>query len=229
MLIKLDRISAWVLFVTLILYFVTGYGMTKGLIDPLLARSLHLSLLTYIVVIAFAIHTSYAIHLALIRWNFWNNFSKILMMIFYVVILFSFIYVDQFYKVNRSPAPVITLPALSSPLPITSPSILPTILVSPTPAFSPSLTPSPSASPSLSVSPTSTQRTFTLAQLSQYNGKNGQPAYGAVDGKVYDLSAIFFGGSHYGYTAGQDLSAAFHNQHAKSFLSGLTIVGILIQ
>ena len=33
-----------------------------------------------------------------------------------------------------------------------------------------------------------TEKTFTLAQLAQYDGQNGQPAYVAVDGVVYDVT-----------------------------------------
>ena len=39
---------------------------------------------------------------------------------------------------------------------------------------------------------------FTLAEVSQRNGKNGNKCYVAVDGKVYDLSAVndWLGGVH---------------------------------
>ena len=78
-LIKLDRFFAWVLFATMLLYFISGYGMTKGLIDANLATKLHISWLTYIILIAFTVHTSYAIHLALKRWRIWNAPAKILL------------------------------------------------------------------------------------------------------------------------------------------------------
>jgi Predicted heme/steroid binding protein len=34
---------------------------------------------------------------------------------------------------------------------------------------------------------------FTLEELKQYNGENGQPAYVAIDGIVYDVSMSILG------------------------------------
>ena len=73
--------------------------------------------------------------------------------------------------------------------------------------------------------PTSTATVFTAATLKAYNGLNGQPAYAAVDGLVYDMSALFRNGGHHGYKAGLDLSAAFHGQHPDSYLQGYPVVG----
>ena len=67
---------------------------------------------------------------------------------------------------------------------------------------------------------------FTPETLSKYDGLNGQPAYVAVDGVVYDLSPVFYKGMHQGYTPGQDLTEAFHNQHPESFLKKYKVVGI---
>ena len=103
-LVKIDRLSAWVLFICMILYFVSGYGMLKGIINPALAVKIHLNYLTYIAAVAFVIHTSYAISLAFKRWNIWNIFTKILLLLFYIVLVISLIWVDHFY-VKKIPAP----------------------------------------------------------------------------------------------------------------------------
>lgn len=61
-----------------------------------------------------------------------------------------------------------------------------------------------------------TDKVFTKETLAQYNGQDGQPAYVAVDGVVYDLSAIapWQGGKHFkGLTAGRDLSEFFTKSH----------------
>ena len=73
-------------------------------------------------------------------------------------------------------------------------------------------------------------QTFTVAQLAQYNGQNGNKAYVAIDGKVYDVTNIakWKNGMHQGLTAGLDLST-FINQspHGKGILGNLAVVGTL--
>lgn len=74
-------------------------------------------------------------------------------------------------------------------------------------------------------------KTFTLDELHKYNGEDGQPAYVAIDGTVYDLSAIpqWAGGKHHGNVAGQDLSKAILNSpHLKTVLPKLPVVGKLV-
>jgi predicted heme/steroid binding protein len=76
----------------------------------------------------------------------------------------------------------------------------------------------------------SNKRTLTLAELKKYNGQNGQPAYVAVKGKVYDVTHApgWHNGRHHGVQAGQDLTAAIESApHGTSVLSSLTVVGYL--
>ncbi len=49
---------------------------------------------------------------------------------------------------------------------------------------------------------------FTLEELAAYNGENGQPAYVAYEGKVYDVTnvAAWQNGKHNGQAAGMDLT-----------------------
>ena len=54
------------------------------------------------------------------------------------------------------------------------------------------------------------EKTFTLKELAKYNGKNGNRAYVAIRGKVYDVtdSALWPGGEHQSsHQAGHDLTA----------------------
>lgn len=60
-LITLNRISAWILFVVIILYIVTGFGMTKQIIDPVFARYLHTVILPYPLFIFFGLHMAFCI------------------------------------------------------------------------------------------------------------------------------------------------------------------------
>lgn len=100
-LIKLDRISAWVLFFSMLLYFITGYGLTKGLISPSFSQKIHLDWFPLIILFVFTFHTSFAIHLAFRRWNIWNNFSATVLVLFFLTFLSSFVYIDRFYNVKK--------------------------------------------------------------------------------------------------------------------------------
>lgn len=54
----------------------------------------------------------------------------------------------------------------------------------------------------------STPLTLTIEELAKYDGKNGNKAYIAIDGKIYDVTDIpqWKGGMHHNYTAGKDLT-----------------------
>lgn len=73
---------------------------------------------------------------------------------------------------------------------------------------------------------------LTLAELAKYNGKDGQPAYVAVDGVIYDVSAYpkWKNGDHNGYSAGNDLTEIIKNKspHGVAKLKGVPVVGKLI-
>ncbi len=58
-------------------------------------------------------------------------------------------------------------------------------------------------------------RSFTPEELAYYDGKEGRPAYVAVNGIVYDVSSLarWAGGNHFGLSAGRDLSSAFLGCH----------------
>ena len=192
---KLDRWAAWVLLVVMLAYAITGYGMTKGLIDQDLARSWHLGWLGAIGLVAFIIHTAWAIHLSFKRWRIWNWAGKTALLLFYLILLGFFIFVNFFYS------------------PTSSESYQSSNLVN-----------SGNLTTDNKVTAT-TQTIFDAASLSVYNGLNGQPAYAAVDGVVYDFSRLFRNGKHAGHSAGQDLSAAFHSEHPESFLNKYKAVG----
>lgn len=190
--IKLDRIAAWVLFFVMILYAITGFGMTLGIMDVKLATALHLSWLGGIGLIAFVIHTTYAIRLALMRWKIWNLVSKIVMISIYGILVGTLLYWGLFYRVNQNQTKNINA--------------------------------SPAAADQTSAN-VKIKNVFNAETLKKYNGQNGQPAYVAVDGNVYDLSSVFRNGYHAGYEAGQDLSVAFHSQHPSQILKAFPIVG----
>jgi predicted heme/steroid binding protein len=92
-----------------------------------------------------------------------------------------------------------------------------------------------SATASVSVSAGATQSAsgleLTADELAKYNGKDGQPAYIAVDGVIYDVTNVpqWKNGGHNGYTAGKDLTEEIKTKspHGLSKLNGVPVVGKL--
>lgn len=75
-------------------------------------------------------------------------------------------------------------------------------------------------------------QSFTREQLAQFNGTNGRPAYVAVKGIVYDVTnnAAWSAATHFGLTAGKDLTQEFASCHAAEqwILNTLSPVGRLM-
>ncbi|HOI85759.1 MAG TPA: cytochrome b5 domain-containing protein [Acholeplasmataceae bacterium] len=73
---------------------------------------------------------------------------------------------------------------------------------------------------------------LTLEELSFYDGKEGRPAYIAVNGEIYDVSdsVLWQNGGHNGFEAGQDLTDAIINEspHGLANLSRVPKIGILV-
>ena len=73
---------------------------------------------------------------------------------------------------------------------------------------------------------------LTLDQLTQYDGKHGNPAYVAVDGVIYDVTNVpqWKNGEHNGYSAGNDLTDIIKNKspHGVKQLKGIPVVGKLV-
>ncbi len=73
-------------------------------------------------------------------------------------------------------------------------------------------------------------KVFSISELSNYDGMNGNPAYVAVNGTVYDVTtnSAWAAATHFGLKAGTDVTEAFASCHAaKDLLSELSMVGRL--
>jgi len=73
-------------------------------------------------------------------------------------------------------------------------------------------------------------QSFTIDELKKFDGQNGNKAYVAIDGVVYDLTnnPKWPNGQHNGLSAGNDLSEAIGaSPHGKAILGKLTVVGKL--
>lgn len=85
----------------------------------------------------------------------------------------------------------------------------------------------PSTTPSASVAE---RRAFTLDELSKYSGQDGQPAYIAYKGIIYDVSNVpqWKAGTHHGEKAGKDVTNDISKSpHGDRVFSDLPQVGIL--
>lgn len=73
-------------------------------------------------------------------------------------------------------------------------------------------------------------KTFTISELSKYDGTNGNPAYVAVNAIVYDVTnnPAWAAATHFGLKAGGDYTSEFASCHAnQDILSKLKTVGRL--
>lgn len=71
---------------------------------------------------------------------------------------------------------------------------------------------------------------LTPQELERYDGREGSPAYVAVNGIIYDLSPIpqWARGVHFGVSAGQDVTGRVNLCHGGQILKRLKIVGRII-
>ena len=89
---------------------------------------------------------------------------------------------------------------------------------------------SPSPATTSSSAASAEQKTFTLGELSKYNGQNGQPAYIAYKGIVYDVSNVpqWSSGMHHGENAGTDVTDDISKSpHGEKVFADLPQVGKL--
>lgn len=73
-------------------------------------------------------------------------------------------------------------------------------------------------------------KVFTVTELATYDGQNGNKAYVAVSGKVYDVTNAegWNSGQHQGVSAGIDVTDVIAMApHGTGILSGLKVVGTL--
>jgi predicted heme/steroid binding protein len=200
-LVKIDRFSAWVLLAAMFLYFLSGYGMTKGIINTRFSTLLHTNILPLVIMISFTIHTFLSVRRFFKRWKIWNTFTFVLLLTIYIAFLIGFGYVELFYK---------------------NAGVKEEIAIEQTTAATETITTNQESS-----NTESQERFFTREELAEYNGKSGMPPYVAVDGVVYDMTGVFIDGSHFFHTAGQNLTDAFFMHHVKSQITKYPVVGKL--
>ena len=71
---------------------------------------------------------------------------------------------------------------------------------------------------------------FSKTDLTQFNGKDGKPAYVGYKGKVYDVTGSdqWVDGDHLGHIAGKDLTEQMEiAPHSEEVMDKMKIVGVL--
>ena len=91
----------------------------------------------------------------------------------------------------------------------------------------------PTTTTAMTTTPTTTTAAkfeLTVAELAKFNGKNGQPAYVAIDGIIYDVTndSQWVDGQHKGFMAGKDLSVEIKSvSHGMGVFEGVPQVGTI--
>ncbi len=210
--VKIERVIVWILLAFLILYMISGYGLTRGLVSHPLVWDLHAQWLPLIIVIAFALYVGLALRSMLIRRRTWNAISKTVLVLACLILLGFFVYVELCHRKEpreESDPAEETLPIEEETVPVEEDLLI-----------------------GIASEPDEEENglpVFTLEELSSYDGKDGRPAYVAVDGIVYDNTEVFKGGKHYSHFAGKDLTEEFYSYHIIEELEGYSVVGRLAE
>ena len=70
---RIDKFGMWILMALVLAFVLTGYGMTKHLMDPVAAKYIHTQLLPLPLLIFFCIHTIKAVRNQFKKWNIFSD------------------------------------------------------------------------------------------------------------------------------------------------------------
>jgi len=73
---RISKISAWVLMACFMLYVISGFDMQRRMFMPEISSLIHLKYLYIPAQLAFMLHSSYAVYVAMKRRKFWNLIGK---------------------------------------------------------------------------------------------------------------------------------------------------------
>ena len=98
---KIDRLSSWILLVSIILYIITGFDIQGRFLSPQISSLLHLKYLFLPAEAAFAYHASFAMSRAFNRWRMHPRLSVAFIMIFVllnIALTFYYLYIQFLMK-----------------------------------------------------------------------------------------------------------------------------------
>lgn len=94
---RLNMISGWILAILLILYILSGYGMTKGIMNPDLAKKLHNQWLAIPLFLSFVVHLAISSRYALVRWKIFENIKSTNIYVFVLSIIFLILFLWLYF------------------------------------------------------------------------------------------------------------------------------------
>jgi uncharacterized membrane protein len=197
---KIDRIAAWTLLITMLLFFVSGYGMTKGLINSQLAVNIHNNWLPIILISAFSFHTCYALSLALKRWKLWNTITRILLILVYILFFAFFVYINSFssgFKKASSNTKSQTVIQESESEEDDTDEVI--------------------QNQNTSAAPSTKNSSYTLAQVSTHNTTTD--CWIIISNVVYDISSYSHSGPQSHLFCGEDNTSALSQAHGLNYTS----------
>ena len=209
LLLRLNRISAWLLLLGMLVYIISGFGMTKSIIDYNLSMSLHTGWVSYVIILAFVYHSFYAGYLFLKRHNLWGQYAKVGLTAAWSVFALLFVYINNIYNNTGTQS---GSQVLGTSINKTQASDIDSIEDN-------------SVNQTVEENEPESDTSYSKSELAAYNGLNGQPAYVAINGNVYDVSSLFKNGTHYSCKAGQEITNSFLKYHVAKILSRFEVVG----
>ena len=70
---QIDKFGMWILMALVLSFVLTGYGMTKHIMDPVLAKYIHTQILPLPLLIFFCIHVLKAVRNQFKKWKLFND------------------------------------------------------------------------------------------------------------------------------------------------------------
>lgn len=93
-LFRLHRISCWAMMLLMFLFIISGYGMTKQIIDPVFATYLHVIILPIPFFLLFVLHVGIMVRGLLRRWKLFKDekAADIYAIVFSLILLVFFLW-----------------------------------------------------------------------------------------------------------------------------------------
>jgi len=96
-LFSISKISGWILLFLLFLYFLSGYGMTKGIIDYSTSQKLHNSILPLSFLFFLILHIFFPVKVFLLKFIKDERWINIYLIILFSIIYLLFLYFHFYY------------------------------------------------------------------------------------------------------------------------------------